>query len=89
MEQAAIVSYAVGYVAAIILAFLILLPVLVPILLLLLVGGVVQLLVLAVRALALGIYRYGARLIRGVVQAVRNSRDGPRGGHGGHRLHTP
>jgi hypothetical protein len=87
MEQATIVSYAVGYIAALIVAFLILLPVLVPILLLLVVGGVLQLLAMGLRALALGIYRYTAALIHSLVQSARHSRDGPRGDHGGRLLH--
>lgn len=88
MEQAAIVSYAIGYVAALIVVFLILLPVLIPILLLLLAAGVVQLLAMGTRAVAVGVYRYGAGLIRALVHAVRKSRDGPRTRHGGRRLHS-
>lgn len=67
MEQATTVSYAFGYVAAMIGALLILLPVLIPVLLLLLVAGVVQLLVLGIRALGVAVYRYTAGLIRGLL----------------------
>ncbi|MDV8149122.1 hypothetical protein [Arthrobacter sp. B10-11] len=88
MEQAAVVSYAVGYIAALIVAFLILLPVLIPILLLLVAAGVLQLLALGIQAVATGTYCYSAGLIRSLVHAVRKSRDGPRTRHGGRRLHS-
>lgn len=88
MEQATIVSYAFGYVAAIIVAVLVLLPVLIPLLLLLLLTGAVLLLVLGVRAVALGLYRSITWLFAALVQVIKTLRDrAHHGGPGGRRLH--
>lgn len=86
-DQATIVSYAAGYLAAIILAFLTLLPVLIPAALLLVVAGLVQLLLLGLRALALGLYRFTAELFHALARAIKARGDGPPGSHGARRLH--
>ncbi|MEO5321222.1 hypothetical protein PV761_21890 [Arthrobacter sp. CC3] len=87
VDQATIVSYAAGYLAAIILALLTLLPVLIPTALLLVVAGLVQLLLLRVRALALGLYRFTAELFHALARAIKARGDGPPGSHGARRLH--
>jgi hypothetical protein len=64
MDQATIISYAVGYVAAVFFALLIYLPLLVGIGLLLLLAGTVSLLVVILRAMTVGLYRFLAGELR-------------------------
>jgi hypothetical protein len=47
----------------------------------------VQLLLLGVRALALGLYRFTAELFHALARAIKARGDGPPGSHGARRLH--
>jgi hypothetical protein len=64
MDQATIISYAVGYIAAVFCALLIYLPLLAGIGLLLVLVGTVSLLMLILKALTVGLYRFLAGELR-------------------------
>jgi hypothetical protein len=64
MDQTTIIAYAGGYIAAVVGAFLLYLPLLLGIGLLLLLAGTVTLMVLVIKALTVGLYRFLARELR-------------------------
>ncbi|MFP3460545.1 hypothetical protein R5O87_06830 [Arthrobacter globiformis] len=67
MDQATIVSFALGYIAVAIAVFIMLLPALAVLGLLLLGAGAVQVIVLLINAMAVGIYKAALRLYHHLV----------------------
>jgi hypothetical protein len=64
MDNATIIAYAGGYIAAVVGAFLLYLPLLIGIGLLLLLAGTVTVVVLLIKGMTVGLYRFLAREIR-------------------------
>ena len=76
MDQATIVSYALGYIAVAIAVFLMFLPAIAILGLLLLVAGAAQVIVLLINAMAVGLYR-------AVLKMYHHLLDRWQSGHGG------
>ncbi|MDQ0863437.1 hypothetical protein [Arthrobacter globiformis] len=76
MDQATIVSYAVGYIAVAIAVFLMFLPALAILGLLLLGAGAVQVIVLLINAIAVGLYKAVLRMYHYLLDRWQS-------GHGG------
>ncbi|MCU1554584.1 MAG: hypothetical protein JWM13_2070 [Arthrobacter sp.] len=77
MDQTTIIAYAVGYIAAIFGIFLLYLPILIGVGLLLLLAGTVTLVVLLLKAVTVGLYRFLAREFRTPTSRLHG---GPGGG---------
>ena len=82
MDHATIIAYAGGYIAAVVGAFLLYLPPLLSIGLLLVLAGTVSLVVLLVKVLTIGLYRFLARELRTPTARLH-------GGPGGQGLAAP
>ncbi|MFE5839416.1 hypothetical protein [Arthrobacter sp. NPDC056493] len=72
MDQATIVSYALGYIAVAIAVFLMFLPALAVLGLLLLGAGAVQVIVLLINAMAVGLYKTVLRMYHHLLDRWQN-----------------
>ncbi|CAI3804436.1 hypothetical protein [Pseudarthrobacter sp. MM222] len=79
MDQTTFIAYAAGYIAAVFGVFLLYLPLLIGIGLLLLLAGSVSLVLLLLKAVTVGLYRFLARELRTPTRRLH-------GGPGGERL---